>query len=218
MVTNLWTGVATEAIDTWQHTGDAGLSLGGQIAVTSGAVLDKFVNVEGIQTVKEGRDRAGRELTLGARVFVGLESAVQIVGTAFAIQGAGGAGFRGGATSAGPKFRTWNQFQAGTTGQFASRAEAATAWKAYKEANGIVTGVVRSQAVKRQFLKSLVDNPNTASWMKQWLAEGRVPPGYEVDHIKPLSIGGPDTPANMRLQGVDLHDLWHFHYHPWTEL
>jgi hypothetical protein len=52
--------------------------------------------------------------------------------------------------------------------------------------------------------------------MKQWLEAGRRPPGYEIDHIKPLSIGGADVPTNMRLQGADLHDLHHQYYHPWT--
>ena len=111
---------------------------------------------------------------------------------------------------------TWNEFQAATRGQFATRAEAGQAWTAYKEANGIVTGTTRSMAVRSEYLRSLGDNPNTASWMKPWLREGRVPPGYEVDHIRPLSIGGPDTPANMRLQGTDLHRLHHYHYDPWN--
>jgi len=119
------------------------------------------------------------------------------------------------ATSAGPKFKNWNDFQAGTKGQFSSRSDAAKAWEAYKDANGIVTATVRSQAAKQQFLRSLADNPNTPSWMKPWLSNGRVPPGYEVDHIKPLSIGGPDTPVNMRLQGTDLHRTHHKYYRPW---
>jgi len=118
-------------------------------------------------------------------------------------------------TSAGPKFKTWNDFQAGTKGQFSSRAEAAKAWTSYKEANDIIIGTVRSQAARRQYLKSLADDPSTPSWMKQWLREGRVPPGHEVDHIRPLSIGGPDVPANMRLQGADLHDIHHRYYRPW---
>jgi hypothetical protein len=118
-------------------------------------------------------------------------------------------------STGGPVFRTWNQFQAGTPGQFASRADAAAGWSVYKDANGIVTGTVRSQAARSQFLRSLADDWRTPSWQKQWLQEGRVPPGYEVDHIKPLSIDGPDTPANMRLQGIDLHRLWHKVYRPW---
>ncbi len=42
--------------------------------------------------------------------------------------------------ASGPQFGTWNEFQAGTAGQFASRAEAASAWEIYKDANGIVSG------------------------------------------------------------------------------
>jgi len=112
---------------------------------------------------------------------------------------------------------TCNDFQAATRGQFATRAEAGRAWAAYKEANEIVTGTTRSMAARSKYLRSLADNPNTASWMKPWLREGRVPPGYEVDHIIPLSIGGPDTPANMRLQGVDIHTIHHSkgRYRPW---
>jgi RHS repeat-associated protein len=113
---------------------------------------------------------------------------------------------------------TWNEFQAATRGQFATRAEAGQAWAAYKEANGIVTGTTRSIAARSEYLRSLADNPNTPSWMKPWLQEGRVPPGHQVDHIKPLSIGGPDTPANMRLQGTDIHKIHHGkgRYRPWV--
>lgn len=119
------------------------------------------------------------------------------------------------APSSGPQFKTWNQFQAGTKGQFASRAEAGAAWNVYKQANSINTGTIRSMAARGQYLKSLADDYRTPSWMKPWLEKGRVPPGYDVDHIKPLSIGGADTPANMRLQGADLHDIHHKFYRPW---
>jgi len=51
--------------------------------------------------------------------------------------------------------------------------------------------------------------------MKQWLRKGKTPPGYEVDHIKPLSIGGADDASNMRLQGADLHKTHHKWYRPW---
>jgi len=104
------------------------------------------------------------------------------------------------APNRGPAFKTWNQFQSGTKGQFATRAEAAKAWDAYKQANGIVTGSTRSRSAVRNYLKGLADDPNTPSSMKPWLEKGRVPPGYEVDHIKPLSIGGADDASNMRLQ------------------
>ena len=49
-------------------------------------------------------------------------------------------------TNDGPKFKNWNDFQTGTKGQFSSRSDAAKAWEDYKNANGIVTGTVRSQA------------------------------------------------------------------------
>jgi len=112
-------------------------------------------------------------------------------------------------------FRTWNQFQSGTRGQFPSRAEGAQAWAAYKLANNIVTGSVRNLAVRAQYLRSLVDDYRTPSWMKQWLSAGRVPPGYEVDHIKPLSVGGEDAVQNMRLQLEELHKIHHKFYRPW---
>ncbi len=121
------------------------------------------------------------------------------------------------AAESAPAFKTWNQFQAGTAGQFASRAEAGQAWSVYKEANGILTGSSRSSAARSEYLKSLVNDWRTPSWQKQWLSQGQSPPGYEVDHIKPLSIGGADTPANMRLQGADIHTIHHSkgRYRPW---
>jgi hypothetical protein len=119
------------------------------------------------------------------------------------------------APKSGPAFKSWNQFQSGTAGQFASRAEAATAWNAYKQANGIVTGATRSTAAKSNFLKGLADDANTPSWMKQWLSKGKNPPGYDVDHILPLSVGGLDDAANMRLQLRELHKLHHRFYRPW---
>jgi hypothetical protein len=118
--------------------------------------------------------------------------------------------------SRGPAYRNWNSFQEGTAGQFASRAEAAEAWAAYKQANGVVTGTERSLAQRSRYLRSIADDSRTPSWQRQFLREGRLPPGYEVDHIKPLSVGGPDLPENMRLQGADLHDIHHKHYDPWN--
>jgi RHS repeat-associated protein len=112
----------------------------------------------------------------------------------------------------------WNAFQNATKGQFLSRTECAKAWSIYKAANGIQNyGIPRSMAARSAYLKSIENDWRTPSWMKLWLSKGQVPPGYDVDHIVPLSIGGADTPANMRLQGADLHDLWHSYYHPWTE-
>ena len=125
------------------------------------------------------------------------------------------AGYHGDALNSAPAFKSWNQFQSGTEGQFANRAEAAKAWDAYKQANGMVYGTVRSSAAKRDFLKRLADDPNTPSWMKQWLDKGKGPPGYDVDHITPLSIGGADAASNMRLQLRELHKTHHIFYRPW---
>jgi len=39
-------------------------------------------------------------------------------------------------------------------------------------------------------------NQAHAAWEK---AHGKVPKGYHVDHIKPLSSGGTNAPSNLRL-------------------
>lgn len=51
--------------------------------------------------------------------------------------------------------------------------------------------VKRSMAVRNQFLRSQ--------------GYAKVPDGYEVDHIIPLSQGGSDTPDNMQLLTVEQH-------------
>lgn len=111
---------------------------------------------------------------------------------------------------------SWNQFQRLTKGQFVSRAEAGTAWKAYKEANNIGSGIIRSQYQKSLFLKNAANSKLYPKWMNQWLRQGKVPPGYHVDHIIPLSIGGEDLPSNMRLLDIDFHiNIHHYYYKPW---
>jgi RHS repeat-associated protein len=136
-------------------------------------------------------------------------------GTDVALTMVGGRLFKAPATSGAPIYRTWNQFQAGTAGQFASRAEAGAAWSAYKQAAGIVTGATRSTAARSTFLRGMAESGKAPSWMNQWLQRGKVPPGYHVDHIKPLSIGGADAPANMRLLDIDMHTTHHQFYRPW---
>jgi hypothetical protein len=73
----------------------------------------------------------------------------------------------------------------------------------------------RSTAIRNEYLRSLVHDYRTPSWMIPWLERGRVPPGYQVDHIIPLSIGGADALRNMRLQAIDLHRIHHRYYRPW---
>ena len=51
--------------------------------------------------------------------------------------------------------------------------------------------------------------------MNQWLKEGKVPPGHQVDHLEPLSIGGKDIPMNMRLKDIASHKTRHKYYRPW---
>jgi RHS repeat-associated protein len=156
--------------------------------------------------------------TNGALKRLAIDTAI-----ALALQGIGSAAIKaarlpgagGAAVAETTGFRTWNEFQAGTTGQFTSRAEAGAAWAAYKEAHGIVTGATRSIAARSEFLRGMAESGKAPKWMNQWLQRGKVPPGYHVDHIKPLSIGGADAPANMRLLDVDLHRTHHQFYRPW---
>jgi RHS repeat-associated protein len=77
------------------------------------------------------------------------------------------------------------------------------------------SATARSATAKKDFLKSLAHDPKTPSWMKPWLEEGRVPPGYNVDHRIPLSVGGADSPSNMRLVLESDHVTHHQFYHPW---
>ena len=111
-------------------------------------------------------------------------------------------------------FSTWNEFQAGTKGQFASRLEASQAWHAYKQANGIVTGTTRSMAQRSAYLKQLYQSGKAPKWMNQYLSKGKVPKGYHVDHIRALFDGGADLPSNMRLKLIKDHITRHRFYRP----
>jgi hypothetical protein len=86
----------------------------------------------------------------------------------------------------------------------------------YKGVNNIVSGTARNQAQKSLFLKNAANSGMYPKWMNQWLKKGKVPPCYNVDHIKPLSIGGKDLPSNMRLLDIDFHkNIHHKYYSPW---
>jgi RHS repeat-associated protein len=76
---------------------------------------------------------------------------------------------------------------------------------------------LRSISQKKEFLKELGKSGKVASWMKQWLKKGKNPPGYDVDHIKPISVGGKDLPKNMRLIDRAFHRMHHKRYRPWTK-
>ncbi|EPH5060257.1 RHS repeat-associated core domain-containing protein, partial [Escherichia coli] len=119
------------------------------------------------------------------------------------------------ATSNFGRYKTWNQFQAGHIGQFTTRAEAGKAWEAYKLEHGITVGSTRSMAERSRFLKQLAESGKAPKWMNQWLVKGKVPPGYHVDHIVPISIGGADAPSNMRLMDIMTHTTHHKYYRPW---
>ena len=75
-------------------------------------------------------------------------------------------------------------------------------------------GIVRSTATRSAFLKNLANSDKIPSNIRQWLEQGRVPPGYAVHHKKALFDGGTDAVENMVLQGVDLHKITHRFYRP----
>jgi hypothetical protein len=77
--------------------------------------------------------------------------------------------------------------------------------------------IVRSSYQKKKFLKQLALDRKNPKWMNQWLKKGKVPPGYQVEHVKPLSIGGADKPSNMKLRDIDMHKTHHKYYHPWRD-
>ncbi|ADL53276.1 hypothetical protein Clocel_3603 [Clostridium cellulovorans 743B] len=111
---------------------------------------------------------------------------------------------------------TWNEFQSANKGMY-DNTGMSDAWTKYKEANGIAYETTRSQTTKSIFLKELGASGKAPKWMNQWLSEGKVPPGYEVGHKVPLSIGGEDIPSNMRLLDEAFHKLHHSKgfYRPW---
>jgi len=83
-----------------------------------------------------------------------------------------------------------------------------------KKARGI-TKITRNLAERRKYLKSIVNK--CPKWMKPWLRKGKVPPGYQVHHLKALSAGGKDVAENMRLITTADHKLIHKFYRPWIK-
>ncbi|MEX0732665.1 MAG: hypothetical protein WED00_18155 [Aquisalimonadaceae bacterium] len=60
---------------------------------------------------------------------------------------------------------------------------------------------------RAEFLREFAESHRCPGWMKQWLRQGITPPGYLVDHLRPLSWGGPNEPLNMRLLDIDMYNL-----------
>jgi len=80
---------------------------------------------------------------------------------------------------------------------------------------GIKGSSIRSTYQKSIYLKELSKSGKLPKWMNPWLKNGKVPPGYQVDHKIPLSIKGQDVPSNMRLNLTLNHWMHHIYYHPW---
>jgi RHS repeat-associated protein len=85
------------------------------------------------------------------------------------------------------------------------------------ESGAWVHNACRSAAQRSAFLRQLANHPNTPSWMRQWLSQGRSPPGYVVHHNRPLSVGGADRPANMSLRLQRDHAIHHRYHRPWQQ-
>lgn len=64
-----------------------------------------------------------------------------------------------------------------------AKSRSSSSGSKYYKSSGIK--IQRSTSAKQQFLKQK--------------GYSKVPRGYEVDHIRPLSAGGRDTPSNMQL-------------------
>jgi hypothetical protein len=103
--------------------------------------------------------------------------------------------------------------------QVAKNAGKAAAKQAVRQAvknNNPFSKAARTPGPKIDFLKQQAKNDKTPSWMKTWLEQGRNPPGYDVDHILPLSVGGAHDPFNMRLVLRSDHRTHHKYYDPWN--
>ncbi|MEK6154535.1 FG-GAP-like repeat-containing protein [Flavobacteriaceae bacterium 3-367] len=190
-----------------------GAMLRSQLVTSIGQTIEELPNKTSYQW-GYGVGYSTEKIVEGVLLSKGVGAITNIAKSSNGINGLSRLG-RGGA---GGSATTWNQFQKMTAGQFTSRGEAGAAWSAYKQANGIVSGTIRSQAQKSLFLRNASSSGLYPKWMNQWLRKGKVPPGYQVDHIKPLSIGGKDVLSNMRLLDIDFHINIHHakgFYRPW---
>jgi hypothetical protein len=112
--------------------------------------------------------------------------------------------------------RTWNEFQSGNRGRGWTIDRFSREYASYRAAEGLARqGIQRSSAARRAFLREFAESGKAPKEQIPWLLRDRVPPGYVVDHRIPISDGGPDTPANMRLILEIDHAIRHRYYHPW---
>lgn len=81
-------------------------------------------------------------------------------------------------------------------------------------APGAATGFPRSSTERSAFLRQLANDPSTPKSLLPWLATGRTPPGYAVDHFRALFDRGTDVASNMRLVLVADHVNRHRFYRP----
>jgi hypothetical protein len=111
---------------------------------------------------------------------------------------------------------TWNEFQAANKGRGWTIDRFSKEYASYGAAEGITRqGVQRSSSARNAFLREFAESGKAPKEQIPWLQRNRVPPGYVVDHRVPLSAGGSDTPANMRLILEIDHAIHHRYYHPW---
>ena len=69
----------------------------------------------------------------------------------------------------------------------------------------IVPRTGRCNYSNKAFKKMLANDPNTPSWMRQWLKQGKSPPGYQVHHKEPVRVGGANTFDNLQLIDNSMH-------------
>lgn len=111
--------------------------------------------------------------------------------------GGGGGGYSGGGHSSGGYSHSGGHSFSNSHGNsygYSGRSTRLSSFKTHYSDGNYKSGytkVDRSEEAKKAFLKG-------QGYIK-------VPSGYEVDHIWPLSEGGPDTPANMQLLTIEAH-------------
>ncbi|MCH9651395.1 MAG: hypothetical protein K0U98_24425 [Deltaproteobacteria bacterium] len=111
--------------------------------------------------------------------------------------GSGGGRGPGSSTPSGGGIGSWNEFQAATKGQFASRAEAGVAWKVYKESNRAGNTLVigrnddTAAAAKAGFQRLFLEDGWTENVNDAWI-QGAIDAGRRFKLVSPV------VPSNLR--------------------